>query len=59
MPTLPEHMRANLPDLPLFLRPADNLLPLTVGTELFIGGEEDEEVNIQLPERVPRCEWGL
>ena len=43
MANLPEHMRANLPDLPLFLRPADNLFPLTVGTELFIGGEEDEE----------------
>jgi hypothetical protein len=43
MPNLPEHMRANFPDLPLFLRPADNLFPLSAGTELFIGGEEDEE----------------
>jgi hypothetical protein len=43
MPDLPEQMRANLPNLPVFLRPADNLFPLTVGAELFIGGEGDEE----------------
>jgi hypothetical protein len=43
MPGLPESMRTNLPDLPFFLRPADNLFPLRAGVELFIGGEEDEE----------------
>ncbi len=43
MPDLPERMRANMPDLSLFLRPADTLFPLAVGEELFIGGEDDEE----------------
>lgn len=43
MPDLPEGMLANLPDLSLFVRPADNLFPLKVGAELFIGGENDEE----------------
>ncbi|HTA04418.1 MAG TPA: hypothetical protein VK802_28855 [Streptosporangiaceae bacterium] len=43
MPGLPEGMRANLPDLPLFLKPADNLFPLAAGAELFIGSEEDKE----------------
>jgi hypothetical protein len=43
MPSLPEGMRDNLPDLPLFVRPADSLFPLTVGEELFIGGVDDEE----------------
>jgi hypothetical protein len=43
MPDLPEDMRAHLPDLSLFLRPADNLFPLKIGAELFIAGEDDEE----------------
>lgn len=48
MPALPEGIRGNLPDLPLFLRPADNLFPLTVDAELFIAGEEDEaNLNMQ------------
>jgi hypothetical protein len=43
MPNLPEDMRANLPDLPFFVMPAENLFPLKVGEELFIGGKDDEE----------------
>jgi hypothetical protein len=43
IPNLPERMRANMPDLSLFLRPADNLFPLGVGEQLFIGAEDDEE----------------
>ena len=42
-PNFPERLRNNLPDLPLFLPPANNLFPLTVGRELFIGGEDDRE----------------
>ena len=42
MTDIPEDMRANFPDIPLFLRPTDNLFPLTVGAELFIGGEGDK-----------------
>lgn len=36
-------IRDNLPDLSLLVQPADNLFPLTVGEELFIGGVDDEE----------------
>lgn len=43
MPGLPEEMRSNMPDLSLFLKPADNLFPLKAGEELFIGGVDDEE----------------
>jgi hypothetical protein len=43
MANFPEGLRANLPDLSLFLKPADNLFPLTIGEELFIGSEDDEE----------------
>ena len=60
MPNMPEEMRDNLPDLPLFLRPEDNLFPLTVGAELFIGGEEDEELpNMQFRFNVVLHEPGV
>jgi hypothetical protein len=47
MPNLPEDMRANLPDLPFFVKPADNLFPLKVGEELFIGGNDEENPKMQ------------
>ena len=43
MPGFSERMRANMPDLSVFLKPADNLFPLRVGEELFIGSADDEE----------------
>ena len=60
MPNLPERMRANLPDLSFFLKPGDNLFPLTVGKELFIGGEDDEEVpNMQFRFNIALHEPGI
>jgi hypothetical protein len=43
MPDMPANMRDNLPDISLFLRPADNLFPLKVGDELLIGAVDEEE----------------
>ena len=34
----------DFPKMPLFLRPADNLFPLTVGKELFIDGPDAKEI---------------
>jgi len=45
---LPEGMRDNLPELPVFVRPADNMFPLTAGQKLFAGAVDDKEnPNIQ------------
>ena len=43
MPSTPRDVLSNLPDLSLFLKPADNLFPLKVGEDLLVGGEDDEE----------------
>jgi hypothetical protein len=43
MPGLPDGMNANMPDLSVFCKPADNLFPLKAGEELFIGSTDDEE----------------
>lgn len=34
----------NIPQISLFIRPADKLFPLKVGDELFIGGPNDKEI---------------